>query len=87
MHLRLYVLFQNRFAAGQNLLNVQAQLTRLRIDDLKFFFDPESEDVIFRTHRSYNLNPNGKEKKSADCCALSRGGLLARIQTGPAIVV
>jgi len=29
---------------------VRAQLTRLRIDDLEFFFDPEGEDVIVRTH-------------------------------------
>src|SRR5438477_3351421 len=52
MHLRLNVLFQNHFAAGENLLNVRTQLARFRIDDLEFFLDSESEDVILRAHRS-----------------------------------
>jgi hypothetical protein len=37
---------------------VRTQLARLRIDDLEFFFDAESEDVVFCAHRSSNLKPN-----------------------------
>jgi hypothetical protein len=29
---------------------VRAQFPRLRIDDLKFFLNPECEDVIVRAH-------------------------------------
>ncbi len=39
-------LLQNQFAVGQNLLDVRTQLARFRIDDLEFFFDTESENVI-----------------------------------------
>src|SRR5450755_2420269 len=51
MHLRLDVLFQDHLAVRENFLNVRAQLTRLRIDDLKFFLDSKSEDVVARAHR------------------------------------
>ena len=50
MHLRLDPLFQNDFAAGNDLLNVRTQFARLWIDDLKFLLDAESEDVIFNCH-------------------------------------
>ena len=51
MHLRLDVLFQVHFAVGENLFEcAKAQLARLRIDDLEFFFDAEGEDVVFRAH-------------------------------------
>ena len=50
MHLGLRVLFQNHLTVGKNLLDVRAQLARLWINDLEFFFDPEGEDVIVRTH-------------------------------------
>ncbi len=50
MHLGLNVLFQNHFTVSQNLLNVRAQLARLRIDDLKFLLDPESKDMIALVH-------------------------------------
>ena len=53
MHLRFDALFQKHLAVRQNLLDVRTQLARLRIDDLEFLFDAESEDVIFRA------NPNG----------------------------
>ena len=66
MHLRLDVLFQDHLAVGQHLLNVRAQLSRLRIDDLEFLLDAESEDVIFRAHTFSNLKPNRREKKSTD---------------------
>jgi hypothetical protein len=46
MHLRLDPLFQNDFAAGNNLLNMRTQLPRLRINDLEFFLNPESKNVI-----------------------------------------
>ena len=48
VHLRLEVLFQNHFPVGQNLLNVRTQFARFRIDNLKFFLNPESENVIAR---------------------------------------
>jgi hypothetical protein len=38
---------QNHFAVRQNLLDMRPQLPRLRIDDLKFFLDPESKNVVF----------------------------------------
>src|SRR2546430_879119 len=50
MHLRLDLLFQNYFAVGENLLNVRTQLPRLGINDLEFFLNPESEDVIALVH-------------------------------------
>ena len=50
VHLRLDVLFQNHFAVGQNFLDVRTQLARFRIDDLKFLFDAESENVIASAH-------------------------------------
>jgi pyruvate-ferredoxin/flavodoxin oxidoreductase len=43
---------ENHFTVGQNLLNVRTQFARLRIDDLEFLLDPESEDVLFRAHHS-----------------------------------
>ena len=49
MHLGFYVLFQNHLAIGQNLLDVRAQLTCFRIDDLKLFLYAESENVILLT--------------------------------------
>lgn len=55
VHLGFHLLFQDHFAAGKNLLNVRAQLARLRINDLEFFFDTESKDVIFRAHGSSKL--------------------------------
>ena len=55
MHLRLDAFFQKHFAVGQNLLNVRAQLARLRIDDLKFLFDSEREDVIACAHSPVKL--------------------------------
>ena len=50
MHLWLDPLFQNDFPAGNDFLDMRAQLARLRIDNLKFFLDTKREDVIF--HRS-----------------------------------
>ena len=46
MHLRLDPLFQNDFAAGNDLLNVRAQLPRLRIDDLEFLLDTKRKNVM-----------------------------------------
>jgi len=48
MHLRLEVLFQNNFPIGQNFLNVRSQFARFRINDLEFFLDPKSENVVAR---------------------------------------
>ena len=50
MHLRFDVLLQKHFAVGQDLLDMRTQLARLRIDDLKFLFDAEREDVGGRAH-------------------------------------
>src|SRR5437867_6572043 len=52
MHLWPDLLLQNHFAASQNLLDMRAQLARLRIDDLEFFLDAKREDVIFTRHGS-----------------------------------
>src|ERR1700730_8604178 len=46
VHLGFDAFFQKYFAVCQNLLNVRAQLTRLRIDDLKLLLDAKSEDVF-----------------------------------------
>src|ERR1700693_2918278 len=69
MHLRLNMLFEDHLAVGQHLLNVRAQLSRLRIDDLEFLLDAESEDVIFRPHtdtatslKKYRLSFRGNAK-------------------------
>src|SRR5439155_22165635 len=50
MHLGLHVLFQAHVAVGENLLNVRTQLPRVGINDLEFFLNPESEDVIALVH-------------------------------------
>jgi hypothetical protein len=34
------------------LLDVRTQLARLRIDDLEFFFDAESEDMVTHSFRN-----------------------------------
>src|SRR6266571_404793 len=52
VHLGLDVFFQNHLAAGEDLLNVRTQLARLRIDDLEFLLDAQSENMVFHTHRS-----------------------------------
>ena len=43
VHLRLDVLLQHNLAFIEHLRNVGAQFARDRIDDLKFFFDADSE--------------------------------------------
>jgi hypothetical protein len=43
MQLELDLLFQNHFAAVQDLLDVRTQLARLRINNLEFLFDAESK--------------------------------------------
>jgi hypothetical protein len=43
-------LFQNHFAVCQDLLDVRTQLPRLRIDDLEFFFNSQSEYMIASMH-------------------------------------
>ncbi len=50
MHLGFDVLFQEYLPICQDLLNVRTQLTRLRIDDLEFLFNSESENVIASVH-------------------------------------
>jgi hypothetical protein len=52
MHFWLDARFQIYLTVGKNLLNVRTQLARFRIDDLKFFLDPNSKDVIAFLHRS-----------------------------------
>jgi len=42
-HLRLDLFAEQHPALVENLRHVRTQLTRLRIDDLKLFFDPERE--------------------------------------------
>src|SRR5438132_9917686 len=49
VHLGLDVLFQNDFAAGKNLLDMRTEFACLRIDDLKFLLNSESEDMIAET--------------------------------------
>ena len=46
MQLRFDLLLQNDFTVGENLLDVRTQFARLGIDDLQFFLDAESENVI-----------------------------------------
>src|SRR5450631_295171 len=50
VHLRLDLLFQNHFAVGQNFLDVRTQPARLRIDNLEFLLDAESEHMIASAH-------------------------------------
>ena len=59
VHLGLDAFFQKHFTVCQNLLNVRAQLARLRIDDLKFLLDPERKNVIVRAHWQTSLVKSG----------------------------
>ena len=46
VQLRFDLLLYNDFTVGENLLNVRTQFARLGIDELQFFLDAESENVI-----------------------------------------
>src|SRR5215472_17363927 len=46
VHLRFDLLLQNHFTVGENLLDLRPEFARFRIDELQFFLDPESENVI-----------------------------------------
>ncbi len=50
VHLGFDLFIQRHLAFAEDLLDVGTQFARLRIDDLKLFLDPESEDVIGRAH-------------------------------------
>ena len=50
VHLGFDLLIQRHLALAEDLLDMGTQFARLRIDDLKFFLDPESKDVIGRVH-------------------------------------
>ena len=66
VHLGLDAFFQKHFAVCQNPLNVRAQLTRLRIDDLKFLLDSERENVIVRAQWQTSLVKSGGADKPQD---------------------
>src|SRR6476646_9449333 len=59
VHLGLDLLLQRHFAFAENLLDMGTQLARIWVDDLKFFLDPESEDVIRRAHVWRKNRQNG----------------------------
>ncbi len=46
VHFRFDLFLQDHFTVGENLLDVRTQFARLGIDELQFFLDPESENVI-----------------------------------------
>lgn len=66
VHLGLDAFFQKHFAVCQNLLDVRAQLTRFRIDDLKFLLDSERKNVGVRAHWQTSLVKSGGADKPQD---------------------
>src|SRR5215813_3259347 len=66
VHFRFDLLLQNHFTVGENLLDLRPEFARFRIDELQFFLDPESENVI------------GSPKSRRRFLYFARGVLLSR---------
>src|ERR1700740_1116522 len=64
VHLRFDLLFEHNLAALEDLLNVRAQLARLRINDREFLFDTESEYVVFYSHRGVQMSLKNEKLSS-----------------------
>ena len=45
VHLGLHAFAEGHLAVGEDLLDVRAQVARLRVDDLEFLFDAEGEEA------------------------------------------
>ena len=64
VHLALDLVLQPLLAFGKHLGDVRLQLARLRIDDLKLFFDPEGERWAWRhgeQSKASGLGPRAAE--------------------------